>query len=162
MRVLCVKWLHITLQGLVLPPSLPSGIKLESTDNPSSVVHTTPSTLSTFHTKYCKLHSLCILHAEHLLKKTAQNFFQQCMIVVLIIKYVLSVLQYLCIYCVCELRTICLDQTALFAVFAVYLVCIYVYLLCVHLQYLLLFAVFAVVIVCIYLCAFIVHSSCIC
>ena len=56
-------------------PLPPSGIKLESTDNPSSVVHTTPSTLSTFHTKYCKLHSLCILHAEHLLKKNSSEFF---------------------------------------------------------------------------------------
>ena len=49
MGVLCAKWLHITLQGLLLLATLPTpGIKLESADNPSNVVHTTPSTLRTF------------------------------------------------------------------------------------------------------------------
>ena len=49
-------------------------IKLESTDNPSNVVHTIPSTLRTLdvHNLTLKI-AHCILHTEH--------FIQQCMIV---------------------------------------------------------------------------------
>ena len=76
MGVLYVKWLHITLQGLLLlaTPLPTPDIKLESTDNPSNVVHTIPSTLRTLdvHNLTLKI-AHCILHTEH--------FIQQCMIV---------------------------------------------------------------------------------